>query len=244
MRAVAILSGLALLAACSVPTDILSGTPEPPPETWEQATTAAAAAYQAGRLRDAQDKLEAVRARAAAAGGSELDLATSLSNLAMVQRAGGNQAEAIRLYLDALAIRERVLSPNHPEVATTLNSLAAVHAARDDYAAAQPLLLRALTIREQALGASDRLTAHSLNNLALLYAAQTRFDVAEPLFRRAIAVFEGKHTDDLVITLENYAALLGDSGRTREADEVETRVHGLRAIAATGAAASAATGHE
>ena len=107
-----------------------------------------------------------------------------------------------------------MLGPDHPDVATTLNSLAALYAARDDYAAAEPLLTRALAIREQALGADDRFTAQSVNNLALLYAAQGRYADAEPLYQRAVAIFEQrKDQAELATTLENYAALLDETGR-------------------------------
>jgi tetratricopeptide (TPR) repeat protein len=219
-------------AACSVPVDF-SGTKRPAPTpkvtTWESDTEAGAEAFEAGRYGEAEDRLELARERAAAGTGDDLAVAASLSNLAVVRRARGDLAGAIEAQQEALAIRERVLGPDHPEVATTLNTLAGLYAARDDYAAAEPLLTRALSIRERVLGPEDRYTAQSLNNLALLYAAEQRYADAEPLYQRAIAVFEQlNETAELVTTLENYAAMLADMGRTKEAEDVERRVRGLQ----------------
>jgi len=89
--------------------------------------------------------------------------------------------------------------------------------------------VRALSIRERALGASDRSTAESLNNLALLYAAAGRYQDAEPLYQRALSIFETKNDPTALATaLENYAALLDDTGRGAEASAAEQRARALR----------------
>jgi tetratricopeptide (TPR) repeat protein len=225
---------LALLAGCSVPVDF-SGRHRPlatpKATTWENDTTEGARAFEEGRYQEAEDRLELARERAASGTGNDLAVAASLSNLALVRRARGDLRGAIEAQQEALTIRERVEGPDHPDVATTLNSLGGLYAARDDYAAAAPLLSRALDIRQRVLGADDRYTAQSANNLALLYAAQQRYGEAEPLYRRAITVFERRNDSaELATTLENYAAMLADVGRTTEAEEVERRARGLRAV--------------
>jgi hypothetical protein len=99
------------------------------------------------------------------------------------------------------------------------------------------LLERALTIRQTALGEAHVLTAESLNNLALLYAAQDNAVAAEPLYQRALAIFETagvlskgtQQTDELERVLDNYTALLRDTGRDAEADKLEARMRLLRA---------------
>jgi tetratricopeptide (TPR) repeat protein len=220
------------VAGCSVPFNVFGRKPPPPkpPASWETDTAAGAKAYQEGRLDDAERRLEVARERAAAGKGDDLELAASLSNLALVRRAQGDLAAAIDLQQQALALREKVLGPEHPDVASTLNSLAALYDARDDYTAAEPLLRRALTIREKALGPDDRRTAQSMNNLALLYAAQGRYAEAEPLYQRAIAVFEQRQdTAALATTLENYAALLEETGRAGDAAQIESRARDLAA---------------
>ncbi len=164
----------------------------------------------------------------------DLGLASTLYRLAILRRQQGEFAEAERLYRRALEIREREQGPNHPDVAMVLNNLAALEATRGDYDAAQPLLERALAIRQTALGEDDVLTAESLSNLALLHAAQGDAAAAEPLYRRALATLEktGTNTtraDDLARVLDNYAALLHETGRGADAEALEARARVMRA---------------
>ena len=53
-------------------------------------------------------------------------MATSLNNLAAIHQAQGSYAEAEPLYQRSLAIREKVLGPEHPHVATSLENYAAL----------------------------------------------------------------------------------------------------------------------
>ena len=52
----------------------------------------------------------------------------------------------------ALAIRERVLGPDHPDTSHSLNNLAALYQAQGKYEQAEPLYQRALTIYTRAFG--------------------------------------------------------------------------------------------
>jgi hypothetical protein len=52
----------------------------------------------------------------------------------------------------ALAIREKMLGPQHPATAQSLNNLAGLLQAQSDLAGARPLVERALAIREKVLG--------------------------------------------------------------------------------------------
>jgi len=189
---------------------------------------AAAVAAETAQQRQAEGAVHA----AEAAGQDDLDTAAALYDLAIVRRQAGSFDEAAALYHRALAIRERLQGPTHRDVATVLNNLAALEVARENYDAARPLLERALTIRQQALGDQDPLTVQSVNNLALLYAAQGNAAAAEPLYQRAIAALEKTdppHRADLDRVLDNYAALLRDTGRETEADRIEARAGRVRA---------------
>lgn len=236
------LAAATLLASCTVPFNWFGRRPPPPPPapphatTWASDTEAGAKAFKEGHLEDAERSLEMARERAAIGKGNELEVAASLVNLAVVRRAQGDTAGALELQNEALAIREKVLGTDNPEVASSLNNIAGVYSAEDNYAAAEPLLTRALSIREKALGADNRYTAESLNNLALLHAAQGRYAEAEPLYQRAAAIFEQeKRNGDLAIVLENYAALLEDTGRTNEAKQMDARGQALQAAEEQGA---------
>ena len=140
--------------------------PTPTPSTWEKDTEAGAKALEEGHLEDAERRLEMAREHASTGTGNDLELAASLSNLAVVRRRQNDLEGAIDLQQQALAIRERVTGPESAEVASTLNSLGGLYALRDDYSAAEPLLKRALEIREKIYGAEDRHTAESLNKLS------------------------------------------------------------------------------
>ncbi|MFN8628541.1 MAG: tetratricopeptide repeat protein [Candidatus Binatia bacterium] len=201
---------------------------------WENPGLGAAAPSPAEK--ETEHELLAEKRQAEDQGGDELAHATTLYRLAILRRQQGNLAEAENLYRQALAIRERRQGPAHPDVAIILNNLAAVYAAEGKYDAAQPLLERSVEIRQTALGEDHVRTAESLNNLALLYAAQGKPAAAEQLYRRAITVLEKQSATPSAATqgeldrvLENYAALLWDTGRDREAEAMEARVRLLRA---------------
>ena len=184
-------------------------------------------------------------------GPDTLVTAETLYNLAILRRRQGASMEAERLYRRALAIREREQGPSHPDVAVILNNLAALAATEGRYQDALPLLERALSIRQTALGNTHVLTAESLNNLALLYAAQGDTAAAEPLYTQAVAILEpaeppsdhpqiraASQSDprsgdrpggELARVLDNYAALLHDTGRDAEADELAARARALQA---------------
>jgi tetratricopeptide (TPR) repeat protein len=74
--------------------------------------------------------------------------------------------------------------------------------------------------------------AKSLSGLALLYKAQGNYAEAEPLFQRSLAIREqalGPEHPDVATSLENYAALLRETGRADEAAEMEARAKAIRA---------------
>src|SRR6516162_10201987 len=83
----------------------------------------------------------------------------------------GAYLEARPLYERALAIREKVLGPEHPWTAESLNNLASLLQAQGDLAGSRPLYERALAIREKVFGPEHPNMALSLNSLGdLLYA--------------------------------------------------------------------------
>lgn len=121
-----------------------------------------------------------------------------------------------RIYSErALAIREKVLGPEHPDMAWSLNNLALLLRRQSDYAAAHSLYERALAIREKVLGAEHPDTATSLDNLAELLRAQGDYEAARPLYERALAVREkmlGAEHPSTARSLNNLAELLRTQG--------------------------------
>jgi tetratricopeptide (TPR) repeat protein len=145
---------------------------------------------------------------------------------ALLQRAGGYflgraaYSQAAQLLRDALAIREKVLGPEHPNTATSLNEIAVLLQAQGDLAGARPLNERALAIREKALGPEHPDTAESLNNLANLLRDQGDYAGARPLFERALAIMEkalGPEHPNTNRVRSNLAGLLLATGAQTEA---------------------------
>jgi len=220
--------------------------PGRPAVTWQSEDTGRAGTRDGRAEKDAEQELLADLREAERKGRNDLQVARTLYNLAILRRQQGEFTEAERLYRRALEIREREQGPDHPDVAVVLNNLAGLEAAQGHYDAAGPLLERALTIRQATLGDTHVLTAQSLNNLALLYAAQGNAAAAEPLYQRALSILEtaaehaeigarkdGPQGEGLDRVLDNYAALLHETGRDAEADQFETRARVIRAAKET-----------
>ena len=100
--------------------------------------------------------------------GTEAQVADLLDRLASYRHGAlAAYTQARPLYERALAIREKVLGPDHPDTAASLNNLACLLQDQGDLAGARPLFERALAIREKVLGPEHPDTATSLNNLAM-----------------------------------------------------------------------------
>jgi len=89
-----------------------------------------------------------------------------------------------RLRQRALAIREKVLGPQHPDTAAILNDLAFLLREQGDLAGPRSLYERALAIRESVLGPEHHDTAASLINLVTLLDALGRGEEAAALRTR------------------------------------------------------------
>jgi tetratricopeptide (TPR) repeat protein len=135
------------------------------------------------------------------------------------------------LYERALAIREKVLGPEHPDTATSLNNLALLLQTKSDLAGARPLHERALVIREKTLGPEHPATAMSLNNLASLAQAEADLAGARPLFERALAIREkvlGPEHPETARSLNNLALLLKGQGDLARAQPLYERALAIR----------------
>jgi tetratricopeptide (TPR) repeat protein len=75
-----------------------------------------------------------------------------IDNLANLLQLQSDLAGARPLVERALAIREKVLGPEHPDTATSLNNLAIILQDHGDLAGVRALYERALAIDEKVLG--------------------------------------------------------------------------------------------
>ncbi len=65
-----------------------------------------------------------------------------------------------------------------------------------------------------------------------VYYSQGRTSKAAPLYQRSLAIREkalGPQHPDVAQSLENYAGLLRETGRSEEAEELEARAKAIRA---------------
>jgi tetratricopeptide (TPR) repeat protein/transcriptional regulator with XRE-family HTH domain len=158
-----------------------------------------------------------VDAAGAASGDTGIErLAAELCNAAgRALRYAGDIRAARPWYERALAIRERVLGPDHPDTALSLNNVGWLLRDQGELTAARPHLERALAIRERVLGPDHPDTAEGLCNLAGLLQTQGELAAARPLFERALAIRERVLGADHTLTaqsLNNLAFLLRAQG--------------------------------
>jgi len=154
------------------------------------------------------------------------NVATVLSNLALLYHDTNRLAEAEPLIRRALAINEVSYGPTHPAVALVLNNLVAVLQATNRLAEAEPLMRRALAIDELFYGSDHPDVARDLNNLALLLQAMNRLEEAEPLYGRALAIEQvsyGPEHPKVAKRLSNLATLLEATNRFTEAESLKRR---------------------
>jgi tetratricopeptide (TPR) repeat protein len=148
-------------------------------------------------------------------------LATSLNNLASLYYSQGKYSEAEPLYLDALEMRKRLFTGDHPNVATSLNNLASLYDSQGKYSEAEPLYLDALKMIKRLFTSDHPNIATSLNNLAGLYKSQGKYSEAEPLYLDALEMrkrlFTGDHPD-VGSSLNNLALLYDSQGKYSEAE--------------------------
>jgi len=95
------------------------------------------------------------------------------------------------LYERALAIREKVLGPEHPDTVVSLTNLGFL-LSRQGFEEARPYCERVLAIREKVLGPEHPDTAFSLNNLGALLDSQGDLSGARSYYERALAIWEAR----------------------------------------------------
>jgi tetratricopeptide (TPR) repeat protein len=139
--------------------------------------------------------------------------------------------QAELLFQQALAIREKVLPPEHAHIASSLNNLGWLYQTQGKYEQAEPLFKRSLAIREKTLGPEHPTTANSLNNLAVLYRNEGKYEQAEPLFKRSLAIREkmlGPEHPTTAISLNDLANLYCALGKYQQAEPLYQRALSIK----------------
>jgi len=185
-------------------------------------------ALQEGRLAEAERLLTAALEQAEKFGAEDLRVADAANDLAVVYANTGKPLEAEILFTRALAIGEKGLGPDHPGVGATVQNLGILYATQERYQEAEPLLKRSLAINLKEFGGAHVRTALSLKTLSSFYAIQGHLSEAEQLIQKSLAILEERQVrqedPQMTSALEVLAAILRNTNREREAQEVERRL--------------------
>ena len=152
---------------------------------------------------------------------------TVRNNLAGAYKSAGRLAEAIELFEQVLAERERVLGADHPVTLTVRNNLASAYESVGRFGEAIELYEQVLAERERVLGADHPDTLTVRNNLAGAYESVGRFGEAIELYEQVLAERErvlGADHPDTLNTRNNLAVAYYSVGRFGEAIELFEQV--------------------
>ena len=148
-----------------------------------------------------------------------------LDIIGSIHKSAGAYAEGKAYQERALAIREKVLGPDHPLVAISLNNLAtALDSTKVNDK--RMLLKRALAIFEKALGPDHPDVAAPLNNLAGVLMSMGAYEEAKPLYERALAIRKralGPDHPDVAQSLNNLANVHYSMGAYEDAKVLDER---------------------
>jgi tetratricopeptide (TPR) repeat protein len=142
--------------------------------------------------------------------------AGSINQQAETFLAQGKYAQAQPLFEQALAIRRRLLTDDHPYTATSYNNLAVSLNAQGKLTSAQSYFEKPLRIQRRLLTDNHPATAGSYNNLGANLEAQGKYAQAQPLYEKALAIYRGVFGDDHPTTAKAYnnvAANLAAQGK-------------------------------
>jgi RNA polymerase sigma factor (sigma-70 family) len=148
------------------------------------------------------------------------DTLNSRNSLAAAYLAAGRVDEAIPLFEQILAVRQRTLGLDDSETLVSQNNLASAYQDAGRIAEAIRLYELNLAIRERLLGSDHPSTLNSRGNLAAAYRDEGQVDKAIPLLEQALADRErvlGPDHPDTQATRRKLATAYQDMGRAAEA---------------------------
>lgn len=130
-------------------------------------------------------------------------------NLAVtLKESAGDNAGALTLMQEVVAVRRRVLGDTHPHTLDSITNLALQHAEMGELTAALPLNEEALAAMRRLLGDEHEHTLVSLTSLGALHNALGDYGTARPLHEEALAAKRRTLGGDHLETM-NSAHLLG-----------------------------------
>ncbi len=147
--------------------------------------------------------------------GPSRELAQSLNDLGVAQRAMADWNAARATLEEALSMRRKVLGEAHPEVAVTESELGRVLLNQQHLAEAEAHFQKALELRRKVLGPADHDTATSMSDLGQLLREKGDLAGAEALFRETLKVdrlTRGPLHPDVATSLAHVAQSVSERG--------------------------------
>ena len=161
------------------------------------------------------------------------DTLNSRNSLAAAYLAAGRVDEAIPLFEQILAVRQRTLGPDDSETLVSQNNLASAYQDAGRIAEAIRLYELNLEVRERLLGSDHPSTLNSRGNLAAAYRDGGRVDEAIRLLEQTLAERErvlGPEHPDTQATRRKLATAYQDAGRADEAIPLLERISADRKL--------------
>lgn len=156
---------------------------------------------------------------------------TEMNVLSVLLYAQGKMEQAEPLLKKVLALRERVLGPNHADVAESLVNLAVLHNKKGNYWKALPMLNNALEILRKANGDRDPETVACLSWIAETHQKQGQYFEAEKILLQVVAFNRELLGDDdprVADSLTDLAELLRAQGKLDEAERAHLEAIDIR----------------
>lgn len=142
-------------------------------------------------------------------GEQSAQMATGCHELGAIIKLQGDLDTAMRLYQQALPIKEQVHGKNSKEVAETLNNIAELYRAKGDLKNAMTYNQRALKIHEKIFGDNSLEVADSKNNIAGIYFQLKEYKKAEKIFEEVRAIHQANTQTPPLSIAQNYNNLAG-----------------------------------
>ena len=153
-------------------------------------------------------------------------LATAYNNVGSTYSALGDHKKALEYQLKALAIREKVLPPEHPDLAISYNNVGSTYGNLGSHNKALEYQLKALAIQEKVLPRSHPHLATSYNNVGLTYGELGGHNKALEYQLKALAIREKvlpPEHPDLAISYGNVGTTYGAMGEYEKQLEYEKK---------------------
>jgi tetratricopeptide (TPR) repeat protein len=193
---------------------------------WKMYFDAGTKAYNHDQYATAETMFLAARKEAEGFGSSDVRVASTLFQLALVYYTEKKYEQAEPNYRRAVEIWDKAKAPPSIERANALSYLGILRARQGDQQDAQRFYKQALDMREKLHGPADPELIIPLTNLAGNLRDQKKYDEAEPLYKRAQDIAEkhfGPDDPQVVAALAAQAGDFYDEEKYAEAEPLYVR---------------------